>query len=123
MIHHFTQLQAWQKAMQLSTKIHELTKLYPREEKYALVSQMRRASVSVAANIAEGFGRFTYPDKHHKYVQARGEIIEVITFLYHSKNVGYIAETQLREHLLLAEEIHKMLNGLISSMREKEANS
>ncbi|MBI3332245.1 four helix bundle protein [Candidatus Peregrinibacteria bacterium] len=75
MLTDFTQLDAWKKAMDLAVKIHEVTKSFPKEEIYGVTKQMRRASLSLAANFAEGFGRYTYPDKMHKYVQARGEII------------------------------------------------
>lgn len=68
----FYQLDVWRKAMDLAVIIYEITKEFPREEMYGVTSQLRRSSVSVAANIAEGFGRQTYPDKKHKYIQARG---------------------------------------------------
>lgn len=78
---------------------------------------MRRASMSVAANIAEGFERVTSPDKRHKYIQARSELTELITFLYYCEQIGYVSTTQ-RDHLLsLAREIQKMINGLISRLR------
>lgn len=77
---------------------------------------MRRASLSVAANIAEGFGRYTMPDKKHKYVQARGELIEVMTFLYHAENVKYMDSSTKDSLLKLATEIHKILNALITKM-------
>ena len=119
MIKDFTQFEAWKKSMQLASDIHQLTKVFPKEERYSLVDQMRRAALSVPANLAEGLGRFTYPDKLNKYVVSRGELIELMTFLHHSCNVDYIDRAILQKHLLLCEEVHKMLNGFISAMREK----
>lgn len=117
MLTDFTQLEAWKKAMELAKSIHELTKRFPKEEIYSLTSQMRRASVSVAANIAEGFGRYSYPDKKHKYVQARGELIELMTFIHHCRSVGYIKSDSTRDELLAeCTNGHKLLNGLISRM-------
>lgn len=114
----FTQLEAWKQSMDLAVKIHEVTKSFPREEVYGVTSQLRRASLSIPANTAEGFGRFTYPDKMHKYVQARGELIEVMTFLHYCERVRYLT-LELRDSLLVdCTQIHRLLNGLIAKMRE-----
>ncbi len=112
----FTQLDVWNKAMDLAQNIHEITKTFPASELYGMTSQMRRASVSVGANIAEGFGRYTYPDKMHKYVQARGELIEVMTFLHHAYRISYINMEQKNQLLAQCADVHKMLNALISRM-------
>jgi four helix bundle protein len=119
----FTQLDAWKRAMDLAEAIHELTKSYPKTEQYGLTSQMRRASLSVCANIAEGFGRFTYPDKMHKYVQARGELIEVMNHLHYSERVHYISDQQKQELLSICTEVHKLLNALISRMQSLSPKS
>lgn len=118
MVHDFTKFDAWQKAMALADHIHELTKSFPKSETFGMIDQMRRASISVAANIAEGFGRYTAPDKRHKYVQARGELIEVMTFLYHAERVRYIDKAKRNHLLTLASDVHKMLNALIARMNE-----
>ncbi len=123
MLNDFTKLEAWKQAMELANQIHEITKSFPKEEIYGITSQMRRASLSVAANTAEGFGRFTYPDKMHKYVQARGELIEVMTFIYHCFQVKYINAIARDELLVRCTTIHKLLNGLISRMKELAQNS
>ncbi len=117
MLNDFTQLEAWKKAMDLAQRIHTVTKEFPREEMYGVTSQMRRAAVSIAANIAEGFGRYTYADKMHKYVQARGELIEVMTFVHYCSRVRYIKNSE-EQISLLAEctTVHKLLNGLITKM-------
>lgn len=120
MIHDFTQMDVWKKAMDLGQRIHTLTSIFPKEERYGIVAQMRRASLSIAANVAEGFGRFTPPDKKHKYIQARGELIEVMTFLYHCANVKYISMEIRDEYLALCGDIHKMLNALISKILSRE---
>jgi four helix bundle protein len=87
MVHDFTSFDAWKKAMDLAESIHHLTCSFPKEEVYGITSQLRRAATSIAANIAEGFGRYTYADKMHKYVQARGELVEVMSFLHYAKRV------------------------------------
>lgn len=116
MLTDFTQLDAWKKAMDLAVKIHEITKIFPKEEIYGVTSQMRRAALSIAANIAEGFGRYTYPDKMHKYVQARGELIEVMNFIHYCDRVKYISPTLKDGFLEDCVDVHKLLNGLITKM-------
>jgi len=112
-----TQLKVWQKALKLAKEIHCLTKTFPRDELFGATSQMRRASMSVAANIAEGFERVTSPDKKHKYIQARSELTELITFLYHAQQIAYISPQQLQHLLPLAKEVQRMTNSLIMRLR------
>ena len=114
----FTQLEAWQKAMDLAVKIHAVTKAFPREEKYDLISQLRRAAVSITANIAEGFGKYTFADKRSKYIQARGELIEVMSSLHYSQRVGYISSPTLVELLEDCCMVQRLINGLITRMQE-----
>lgn len=116
MVKDFHQLGVWQKAMNLAVDVQALTKTFPKEELYGLVSQMRRASLSIAANIAEGFGRFSYADKKHKYVQARGELTEIMNYFYYIERVHYAEMEVCREFLEKCHEIHRMLNGLILKM-------
>ena len=119
MLTDFTQLEAWKKAMDLAVAIHAATKQFPSEEKFGIISQMRRASLSVAANIAEGFGRHTAADKKHKYIQARGELIELMTFLHYCKKVQYLSsEEDFLAFLGKCTVVHKLINGLITSMKQ-----
>lgn len=74
MYKHFTEMEVWQTASQLSVDIYHLTKGLPRSEDYGLTSQIRRSANSIAANIAEGFGRKTPKDKSNFYVFARGSV-------------------------------------------------
>lgn len=67
----FEDLEVWQMGKQLAIKIYSLTKSFPKDEIFGLTSQMKRAVLSVPANIAEGFGRFHYPDKAKFYLNAR----------------------------------------------------
>lgn len=117
----FEQLQAWQKGMQLVKSIYELTKLFPAEEKFALTNQIRRASTSVLANVAEGFSRRTPADKIHKYTIARGECSEVLAFLLIAKSLGFIDNSKAVKPIALAEESGKLLSGLIREhLRNKD---
>jgi four helix bundle protein len=78
----FTDLEAWKKGMILVKEIHRLSGKLPTNEQFGLISQMRRSSTSILANLAEGFSRSTAPDKSHKYTISRGECSETQAFLY-----------------------------------------
>lgn len=106
----------WQKAMALAIKIHSVIRGFPKDEMYGATSQLRRAILSVAANIAEGFGRYTYADKMHKYVQARGELTEVMSFLYYCLGVEYLTAEQQGDLLQDCREVQRFLNVLITKM-------
>ena len=71
----YRDLRVWQQAMQFVVAIYDMTRCFPKEELYGLVSQMRRAGVSVPSNIAEGKGRITDRDRVHFYSQARGIVV------------------------------------------------
>ena len=111
-------LKAWQTAMDLIVEVYKITKKFPKEEMYGLTSQLRRAAVSIAANIAEGFGRFTYADKANKYVIARGECGEVHTLLQVALRTGMTQQETLRQSFSLVEMTGKLLSVLIQASKE-----
>ncbi len=111
----FKQLKVWEKSHNLALDTYKITKKYPAEEKYGLVSQMRRAAVSVAANIAEGFKRRGKADKVHFYNIAQSSLEELLYYFILSADLGYIKNSlTLCEK---AEEAGRMLIGLIESIR------
>jgi four helix bundle protein len=109
----YKQLEAWKKSMQLVKEVYVLTKSFPKEEMYALTSQLRRAAVSVPANIAEGSGRNYKKDTIQFLHISRGSLYEVETLL----NIAVMVEIIIGEKLApLSEKIDeclKILNGLI----------
>ena len=114
-IQDFTDLNVWQKSHRLVLKIYETTKTFPSEEKFGLVSQMRRAAVSVPANIAEGFKKRGKRDKANFYNIAQGSSEEVRYYLILAKDLGYIeTNDELRSNIA---EINRMLHGLIESLK------
>lgn len=113
-IEKFEDLTVWQKSHELVLKIYKLTKEFPREEKFGLISQMRRAAISVAANIVEGFKRRGIKDKINFYNTSQSSLNELQYYIILIKDLKY-AEG-LEKINSLAEEIAKMLNGLISSI-------
>jgi four helix bundle protein len=111
----FEDLEVWKKAHALVLKIYTITKDYPSEEKFGLVSQMRRSAVSIPANIAEGFKKRSLKDKSNFYNIAQGSLEELRYYLILSKDLGYYDNT--KEFHELMETIGKMLYGLIRSIR------
>jgi four helix bundle protein len=88
----FKDLDVWKQAHLLVIKIYIITKDFPREEQYGLVSQMRRAAVSVTSNIAEGFVRNSYKEKAHFYNISKSSLAELQDQLLISKDVMYLSE-------------------------------
>mgnify|MGYP001560240114 FL=1 len=108
----FKDLIVWQKAYQLTLEIYKTTARFPKEEQYGLSSQMRRASVSVVSNIAEGYAR----KNRGEYIQflsiAYASLSELETQLLLSKDLGYINAVQLNGSLNLKDEVGGMLFSL-----------
>lgn len=117
----YRDLQAWQKAMDLVTEIYRLSRRLPPEEQFGLVSQMRRAAVSVPANIAEGYGRIHRRDYAHHLSIARGSLTETETHLLIAIRLEYLARDQAIEVWRLAQEVGRLLNGLIRALNKQGA--
>lgn len=109
----FEDLIVWQKAHQFVLKIYKLTEQFPKQEVYGLVSQMRRAAVSIPANIAEGFRKTTKPDKARFYNIAQGSLEETRYYLILSRDLGYPSEDNL---FLQTQEIGKILESYRSKV-------
>jgi four helix bundle protein len=103
----FQDLFVWQKAHQYVLSVYKHTNKYPKSELYGLVSQMRRAVVSVPANIAEGFKRRTKADKLHFLIIAYGSLEESRYYLILSKDLGYCDTLEMEKK---AEEVSKLLD-------------
>ena len=113
----FKDLVVWQKAHQLVIKIYKLSKAFPRHEIFGLTSQLRRAAVSVPANIAEGFKRATVPDKLRHYNIAQGSLEEVRYYLILSQDLEYAETSELMEDL---EEVSRLLEAFMQSLRRRK---
>ncbi len=114
----FTDLRVWQQAHALVLLIYRETKLFPKEEQFGLVSQLRRAIVSVTSNIAEGFSRPTYPDKLRFYYIALGSLVEVQNQLLIARDVGYLTVERFNVVAQQAIITHKMLNAFITTTKQ-----
>ncbi len=115
----FTQLRAWQEARQLAGDVYRLSQAFPPEERFGLTSQIRRSSISVAGNIAEGFSRNSPKDKSQFYMIALGSLTETLSHGYIAYDLKYISEEKLRLLEQKTTDLHKMINGLIKSAQKR----
>ena len=109
----FKELVIWQRSIQLTTSIYQLTKLLPKEETYGLISQLRRAAVSVPSNIAEGYGREATAEYIRFLKIARGSLYEIETQLYLCKTLQFFTDEEIMPCLRSVEEVGKMLNTML----------
>lgn len=118
-IRSYKDLIVWKKSMELVTDIYRLTKSFPTEEKFGIVSQLNRAVVSVPSNIAEGWGR----ESSKNYLQflriSRRSLMEIETLMIISKNLKYIDKEHFDPICAKTDEVGKILQGLIKSIQQK----
>ncbi len=108
----YRDLEVWQQSMVLAKRIYQCTACYPKEEKFGMVDQMRRAAVSVPANLAEGHARLSVGEYWHFVSIASGSVAELETFILLSTNLGYLNPSDASDLLDQLDEIGKMLRGL-----------
>jgi four helix bundle protein len=113
----YRDLIVWQRAMELCVALYHLTQSFPREEIYGLTNQMRRASVSIASNIAEGQGRLTREQYRHFLGIARGSSFEIETQILIAKELGFADAARFEEVEKLSDEVGKMLTGLVKKLQ------
>lgn len=109
-IRNFWDLEVWKRSHQLVLRIYKVTKRFPAHEKFGLTSQIRRAAVSIPANMAEGFRKRGKKDKANYYNIAHGSLEEVRYYLLLAKELKYLMS--VKEEWKTAEEISKMLTAL-----------
>jgi len=115
----FEQLSVWQKAHQFVLSIYRITKIYPKDELFSLVSQMRRAAASITANIAEGYIRIGSKEKLRFYNISQGSLEESRNFIILSKDLGYISSEDKNILDEQAQEVSRMLNAYCKSILAK----
>jgi four helix bundle protein len=108
----FEGLDVWKRAVELAGQVYALTKKLPRTEQFGLIDQIRRAAVSVSANIAEGSARDTEKDFAHFLNISRGSLFELVSHFEVAVRLGYLPKSDVSEIKSQATEIAKMLSGL-----------
>ena|SRR5436309_2377716 len=116
---HYKDLIAWQKAMDLVSALYDVTEAFPRREIYSLTDQIRRAAVSVPSNIAEGQAHHSDREFRRFLRRSRGSLAEIETQVLISQRRNYLSELQAIELLKRADEVSRILSGLISSLTER----
>lgn len=116
-VHSYKDLIAWQKSIDLVTRVYRCTKGFPKDEAYGLTSQVRRAAVSVPSNIAEGQGRLTTGEFRQFLGHARGSLHELQTQLVIARNLGYLSDAKTEELMECSVEVDRVVNGLLTALR------
>ncbi len=120
-VRHYSDLIAWQKAMDLVVLVYEATEPFPPKERYGLTNQLRRAAVSVPSNIAEGQGRSTTRDFLRCLSIASGSLQELETQLLIARRLNYLEEPFRPGLFELTKEVARLLNGLRNSLRSSSS--
>lgn len=105
----FSSLRVWKSAIELAVKMYGVTQELPKEEQYAMSSQLKRVSTAVAAHLAEGYGRYYYKEKERLFNNAKGSIAEVQNFLYLAKDLHFLDEQRA---IGLIEDYEKLSRGI-----------
>lgn len=114
-------LAVWRKAHELILFVHrQIIPSLPKEEQWSLADQIRRSSKSVAANIAEGYGRFYYQDNIRFCYNARGSLMETINHLIAARDLNYISSELYQTGRDLADQVYRLLNGYIAYLKRSK---
>ncbi len=116
----FEDLECYQLALQVAESVYSLTKHLPADEKYNLVSQMRRAATSVTLNIAEGYGRYHYLDSLRFFYIARGSLNEVLSGFVLCERLQYVTAEELSQQRVQCHSALRSLNGYIRYLRKQQ---
>lgn len=115
----FERMEVWQLSRVFVSSIYRLISLFPNEEKFALCDQIRRATISVPSNIAEGCGRTSLKEQKHFIEIAYGSLMEVYCQLIIATDLGYVSSEQVNDIKTLIDRIAKMLNSLRASINKR----
>ena len=113
----YRRLIAYQKAKEVVKKTYKLLKIFPAEERYAMCDQLRRASVSITSNIAEGINRYSVKEKAHFIEMAYGSLMEVSSQFEIAEDLGYITTDDRMSMDELIKEVARLLSGLQNSYK------
>jgi four helix bundle protein len=107
----------WERAIELCSAVYAVTRQFPRDEIYGLTSQVRRASVSIPSNIAEGYGRGTREQYKQFLSIAQGSYMELQTQLVIARRLGFVDSSEFEKVESLASEVGRMLSAMLSTLR------
>jgi four helix bundle protein len=113
----FRDLTVWQRSVDFAVEVYRLTRVFPKDERFSLTQQVRRAAVSVSSNIAEGSGRSSLKDRRNFYGMARGSLKEAESLLIVGQRLDFIAESDCESAFAYAAETGRMLTKLRQNLR------
>jgi len=116
----FSNLKVFKQAHALVLYVYKISQKFPKEELYSLTSQLRRAVVSIAANIVEGNTRRSKKEFIQFLYTSKGSLFEVKYFLLLAKDLNYLSEIEYRKLVVMGDEIGKMINGLLKYLKSKQ---
>jgi len=122
-IKNYSELIVWQKAMDLVQSVYEVVRSFPKEEIYGLTSQLKRATVSVPSNIAEGQGRKSTREFLHHLSIAYGSLMEVETQILIAVRLEYLNQLEAERIIEQTSEVGRLINGLSSALANKQIES
>lgn len=115
----FEDLEVWKLAKALVLEMYRLTKEFPKEEIFGMTNQINRASLSIPANIAEGSGRFHYPDRTKFYLNARGSLLELKSHLLIANDLKFVSKADLELTIKDIDQLGIKINNLINVTRKQ----
>jgi four helix bundle protein len=115
----FKDMPIWQSAINIAEDVFKLTESLPKKEDYGLTSQLRRAALSISANIAEAYGRYHISDKINFYYFARGSVTETQSHLEYARRVGYIDKNAAEMLVKRLSQIYNDINKIVVSFKNK----
>jgi four helix bundle protein len=115
----YRKLIAYQKAKEVVKRTYKLLKKFPKEEQYAMCDQLRRASISITSNIAEGMNRYSVKDKNHFLEMAYGSLMEVSSQFEVAEELGYINNADRQNMDVLIDEVARLISGLQKSFKNE----
>lgn len=118
-VRNYRDLLVWQRAMDIAAATYELSRNFPKDELFGLTSQSRRAAASIAANIAEGYGRASRPTYAHFLRIAQGSLKELETHLILAERVGVVRPGSVAGLLDQSDELGRMLRALIARLQKR----
>ncbi|MBU2018627.1 MAG: four helix bundle protein [Bacteroidetes bacterium] len=123
MYNDFSEMPVWQEGMTIAEMVFQLTSRLPKSEDYGLTSQLRRAAVSISANIAEGFGRSGSADKSRLYDYSRGSALETKSLLIYGEKVNYFAPNEYHEISTKIDEVVFSINKIKKSIDSRKTST
>ena len=115
----YRRLIAYQKAKEVVKRTYKLLKKFPKEEQYAMCDQLRRASISITSNMAEGMNRYSIKDKNHFLEMAYGSLMEVSSQFEIAEELGYINNADRQNMDVLIDEVARLISGLQKSFKNE----